>query len=130
MELGSEGGKAALHLNAEREMAVTPSYRVYVLEQLERVAPVSARSMFGGVGIYADGLFFALMDNDTLYFKTDETNRPDFEAAGMAPFRPFGEGTQAMHYHELPGELLEDAEELRPWMEKALQVARRAKKRK
>ncbi|HEV2131603.1 MAG TPA: TfoX/Sxy family protein [Longimicrobiaceae bacterium] len=111
-------------------MAVTPSYREYVLEQLGRVAPVSARSMFGGVGIYSDGLFFALMDNDTLYFKTDGVSRPDFEAAGMPPFRPFGEGTQPMHYHELPAELLEDPEELRPWVEKALQVARRAKKRK
>ncbi|CAN5551285.1 TfoX/Sxy family protein [soil metagenome] len=111
-------------------MPVTPSYRAYVLEQLGRVAPVSARSMFGGVGIYSDGLFFALMDDDALYFKTDDTNRSDFEAAGMAPFRPFGEGTHPMRYHELPAELLEDPEELRPWMEKALQVARRARKRK
>ncbi len=111
-------------------MAVTPDYREFVLEQLGRIAPVSARSMFGGVGIYSDGLFFALMDDNTLYFKTDDTNRPDFEAAGMGPFRPFGEGTHPMHYHELPVDLLEEPEELRSWMEKALQVARRAKRRK
>lgn len=48
----------------------------------------------------------------------------------MGPFRPFGEGTHPMHYHELPVDLLEEPEELRSWMEKALQVARRAKRRK
>ncbi len=110
-------------------MAVTPDYRAFVLEQLQRIAPVSARSMFGGVGIYSEGLFFALIDDNTLYFKTDDTNRADFEAAGMAPFRPFGEDTRPMHYHELPAELLEDPDALRPWVEKALAVARRAKRR-
>ena len=48
-------------------MPVTAEYREYVLEQLGRVAPVTHRSMFGGVGIYSDGIFFALMDDDTLY---------------------------------------------------------------
>lgn len=110
-------------------MAVTSSYREFVLEQLRQVVPVTARSMFGGVGLYSEGLFFALMDDDTLYFKTGERNRADFEAAGMGPFRPFGPDSPAMQYYEVPAELLEDPEALRPWIEKALAVAR-AKKRK
>lgn len=109
-------------------MPVTPAYREFVLEQLRRIAPVTARSMFGGVGLYSDGLFFALMNDDTLYFKVDETNRPDFEALAMGPFRPSGEGAQVMQYYEVPGELLEDADQLRPWMDKALAVARRKKR--
>ena len=50
-------------------MAVSESYRGFVLEQLGRVAPVTARSTFGGGGIYAEGLFFALIAEDRLYFK-------------------------------------------------------------
>lgn len=108
-------------------MAVTSEYREFVLEQLGRVAPVTSRAMFGGVGVYSNGFFFALMDNDTLYLKVDDTNRPDFEAAGTGPFRPF-EGGGAMQYYELPADLLEDTERLRPWIDKAIDVARRSRK--
>ena len=113
-------------------MTVTAEYREFVLEQLGRVTPVTSRSMFGGVGVYADGLFFALMDDDTLYLKVDDSNRGDFEAAGTGPFRPFGDGQHVMQYYELPADLLEDADRLRPWVLKALDVARaaRLKKRK
>ena len=111
-------------------MAVSAEFRAYVLEQLGRVAPVTSRAMFGGVGVYSEGLFFAVMDDDLVYFKTDDSNRGDFEAAGKRPFQPFGEDSKPMGYHELPGEQLESPDELRPWMEKALAVARRARGRK
>ena len=107
-------------------MAVTREYRDWVIEQLRYVGPVTARSMFGGVGLYCDGLFFALIDDDTLYFKVDDSNRPDFEAAGMEPFRPYGD-ERAMQYYELPADVLEDPDRLREWAEKALAVARRKK---
>lgn len=110
-------------------MPVTPAYREFVLEQLERVAPVTSRGMFGGVGVYSGGLFFALMADDALYFKVDDTNRPGFEARGMGPFRPYGD-ERAMQYYELPAELLEDPDRLRPWVEGALAVARGAKGKK
>ena len=110
-------------------MSVSPEYRDYVLEQLARVAPVTSRSMFGGVGIYADGLFFALMDDDNLYLKVDDGNRSDFEAIGSEPFRPFGD-ERAMQYYELPADVLEDVDALRRWVEGALDVARRARVKK
>jgi DNA transformation protein and related proteins len=110
-------------------MPVSAAYREFALEQLGRVVPVTARSMFGGVGIYSDGLFFALLDDDTLYFKADDSNRPDFEAAGMGPFRPFGDDTHVMQYYEVPAELLEEPELLRGWVEKAMAVARRKKRK-
>lgn len=111
-------------------MPVTPEYREYVLEQLGRVAPVTHRSMFGGVGIYSDGLFFALMDDDTLYLKVDDSNRGDFEAAGTGPFSPFGDPSMVMRYYELPAELLESPDALRPWVFKAIDVARAARRKK
>ena len=109
-------------------MAVSPSFKTFVLEQLgRRVQGVRGRSMFGGVGIYAGELFFALIADDTLYFKVDDSNRPDFEARDMEPFRPYGEGGEVMQYYRVPEELLEDPEALGAWAEKAITAARRAK---
>ena len=86
--------------------------------------------MFGGVGIYADQLFFALIADDTLYFKVDDSNRPDFERLGMRPFQPYGEAGEVTQYYEVPADLLEDLEALRPWAEKAIAVAARKVKGK
>ena len=112
-------------------MSVTPSFRAFVLDQLGMGIPgIRARSMFGGVGIYAGEVFFALIDEDTLYLKVDDSTRPDFEAIGMGPFQPFGETGEVMQYYQLPGELLEDSEALRSWAEKAIATAERARKRR
>ena len=108
-------------------VAVSAHYRSYVQEQLERITHVTSRSMFGGVGLYADGLFFGLLADDRIYLKVDDTNRGDFEQAGMSAFRPFGHGAP-MKYYELPGEFLDDPTALRPWVEKAIQVARQGKR--
>jgi DNA transformation protein len=110
-------------------MAFSKGYRDFVVEQLGRIAPVSARSMFGGAGLYAHGLFFALIAEDRLYFKVDDTTRPDFERLGMEPFRPFGE-EHAKGYYEVPADVLEDVAQLEPWMRKAMDAAAKAKTRK
>ena len=110
-------------------MAVSPSFRTYILEQLGRsVRDIRGRSMFGGVGIYSGGFFFALIDDDTLYFKVDESNRRDFEVRGMGPFQPYGEDGETMQYYRVPEDLLEDSEVLGHWAEKAIIVARQAKR--
>lgn len=110
-------------------MAVSKTYRDFVLEQLGRVTPVSGKSMFGGAGIYAQGLFFALIAEDRLYFKVDDATRPDFERRGMEPFRPFGEDS-AMGYYEVPADVVEDIAQLELWIGKASDVAAKAKRRK
>ena len=110
-------------------MAFSSGYRDFVVEQLEHVASITSKSMFGGVGLYADGLFFALIGDDRLYFKVDDSNRPDFEVAEMEPFRPYGD-ERAMKYYEVPIAVLENADALQTWAEKAIAVARRAKKSK
>src|SRR6266540_5910062 len=110
---------------------VSASFRTFIVDQLSRVAPrVHARSMFGGVGIYSGDLFFALIADDTLYLKVDDSNRADFEALGMGPFRPYGEGGEVMQYYQAAADLLEDPEALRPWAEKAIAVAGRKKGRR
>jgi len=111
------------------KMGVTPSYRDFVVEQLERVAPVTAKSMFGGVGLYARGLFFGLIAQDRLFFKVDDATRPEFERRGMEPFRPFAED-RAMGFYEVPADVLEDAAPLESWMSAALEVAEKARLKK
>jgi DNA transformation protein len=111
-------------------MAVTNSFQTFVLEQLSRALPaIRARRMFGGVGIYAADLFFALIDDDAVYFKTDAATREEFESRGMGPFRPSGAGGETMMYYQLPEDVLENPESLRTWADKAIAVARRAKAR-
>ena len=109
-------------------MSVSPSYKAFVLDQLGQVAPVSARAMFGGVGLYSGALFFALLDDDTLFFKVDDATRPTYVKEGMKAFDPFKNGKTMEGYYEVPGELLEDEERLAPWMRGAIEVAARAKK--
>ncbi len=107
-------------------MAVSQSYREFVLEQLGRVTPVTGKSMFGGIGIYANGLFFALIAEDRLYFKVNDATRPEFEQRGMEPFRPFGEDS-AMGYYEVPADVMEDVNQLETWIKKAIDVAAASK---
>ncbi len=112
-------------------MSVSESFLTFVIEQLGQVAPeIRTRRMFGGVGVYSRDRFFALLDDDELYLKVDESNRPDFESLGIGPFRPFGPDGEAMQYYPIPGDLLEDVEALRAWVEKAIDVAGRKQKRK
>jgi DNA transformation protein len=114
-------------------MAVNNSFRSFVLDQLSRVVTdVRSRSMFGGVGIYSGDVFFALIDGETLYLKVDDTNRGDFEARGLGPFRPFGETGEVMQYYAVDESILEELEELRRWCDKAIAVAvsKKAAKRK
>ena len=108
-------------------MAVSVSFRTYLLEQMGQIRPVTTRAMFGGLCFFADGRAFALVAEDTLYFKVDEGNRPDFVAAGMGAFLPFGDPDKPMQYYQLPEEILEDPEQLAEWMAKAIAVAVRAK---
>ena len=109
-------------------MAVSASFQTHVVEQLRRAGTtVKAKRMFGGVGIYDGDLFFALISDDTLYFKVDATTRPRYDARGMTPFRPFGDERMTMQYYTIPEELLDEPDALREWAVEAIGVARHAR---
>ena len=108
-------------------MAVSVSFRTYLLEQLGQIRPITTRPMFGGLTFFAEGRAFALADDGVIYFKVDDSNRPDFVAAGKGPFLPFGDPDKPMQYYELPEEVLEDPEALAQWMAKAIAVAMKVK---
>lgn len=112
-------------------MPVSKDYADYVVEQLGRVEPIAVRRMFGGLGIYARGLFFALADDDVLFFKVDSETRAPFDAASAPPFQPYGPSGPAMEgYRELPGHVLDDIDQLGVWMKAAIGAASRSKGRK
>lgn len=106
-------------------MAVTSNFRDYVLEQLHALGALRVRRMFGGMGLYCDELFFALIDDDVLYFKVDDSNRDDYVARGCEPFRPLADepGAISMSYFRVPEDVLEDEETVRIWARKAVTVA-------
>lgn len=114
-------------------MPLSQEYLDYVLDQLKLLGPVQARRMFGGAGIYLNSVIFAIIADDVLYFKVNETNRPEYEAAGTGPFQPYGDSSFVMSYYEVPADVLEDEEQLVRWARKALAAARakavRGKKR-
>lgn len=105
-------------------MPVSADFLTYILEQLSGMRTVVSRRMFGGVGLYCDGLFFGLIDDDVLYLKVDDSNRSDYTARGMEAFRPFKDKPlYSMTYFQVPAEVLEDAEQLVEWSRKACAVA-------
>lgn len=83
----------------------------FVLEQLQDLGPLSARKMFGGHGVYRDAVFFAIVYDDRLYLKTDDTGRAWFEERGMGPFEP-NERQRFESYYEVPADTLENRAEL------------------
>ena len=113
-------------------MAVSQDFRRYVLDQLHGLGRVTARPMFGGVGLYNEDLFFALIDNDTLYFKVNDSTRPRYARLGMKPFCPFPDdpSREMGGYFEVPADVLEDADELVTWARQASEVALSARREK
>jgi len=103
-------------------LPVTDEYRDFVLEQLEGLGHLTHKRMFGGVGICCDGLFFAIIADNVAYLKVDETDRHLFEERGMEPFR-IRDGRATMSYYEIPVDVLEDADELRSWARRSVEVA-------
>jgi DNA transformation protein and related proteins len=110
-------------------MAVSNGYRAYVIEQLAALPALSTRRMFGGIGLYAGEWFFALIDDDVLFFKVDDANRGDYQSRGMQPFQPLPD-KPSMSYFQVPAEVIEEAEELTRWARCSVAVAQRAAQKK
>jgi DNA transformation protein len=103
----------------------------FILEMLQLFGYVVAKPMFGGYGLYADGVMFALVADDTLYFKADEISKNDFLKLGLAPFSYAKNGSQyKMSYYCAPDDALEDMELMNVWAQKGYDAALRVNKQK
>ena len=110
-------------------LSVSPGFIDLVSELLAPLGRVTTRAMFGGVGIYVDGYFLALVDDDVLYVKTDAALRHDLAAEASGPFTymtKHGPGT-LMSYWRMPDRLFDEPDEMVAWARRVLAVAVAAK---
>ncbi len=100
----------------------------FIRDLFAELGPVQVRRMFGGTGIYADGVMFALVTRDVLYLKTSADQTAHFAAEGCGPFEYTREGRRATltSYWRVPDRLYDDPAELADWARQALVAARRA----
>src|SRR5687767_4390191 len=104
-------------------MSVSDNYRTYIVEQLAALPALSTRRMFGGIGIYSDALFFALIDDDVLFFKVDDSNLDDYVSRGMKAFMPFPGQQPSLGYFQVPPDVIEEEEELTRSARRSVEVS-------
>ena len=103
----------------------------FLRETLGVIGPVDARRMFGGHGLFHDGLMIGLVADDVLYLKGDRQTAPQFLEKGLEPFEYVKNGKpMKMSYYLAPEEIYDDPDEARRWASLAFAAAQRAKKRK
>ena len=108
-------------------MSNSPTFVQHTVDLLGLVAPVQARAMFGGHGLYAHGVMFALVDDDELFLKADDASRERFAEAGCRQWvYPSAKGPMPASYYRPPDEAHEDPEAMLPWGRLALDAALRA----
>lgn len=102
----------------------------FVVEQMAGLDGVRAKRMFGGHGIFRDGLMFALIAGDTLYFKADEASIGRFQERGLGPFTYEARGKEKMslRYFRAPEEVFDDAQAMTEWAREAFECALRNRK--
>ena len=101
----------------------------YLPEAFSAFGPVSIRKMFGGHGVYHDGLMIGLVASEMLYLKVDAQSVQAFEALDLAQFQyPKGDKLVGMSYYQAPVDALEDPDEMREWAQLAFDAALRSRK--
>jgi len=100
-----------------------------VAELCQRLLPlgvVHSRAMFGGHGLFRDGLMFIIVAAGRVYLKADTQTRGDFEAADCEPFKPFAHKPMTMSYWEVPADVRADTDRFITWSKAACAAAQRA----
>lgn len=99
-----------------------------IIDLFAGFGPVRVRRMFGGAGIYADGLMFAVEAGGALYLKADEAFAAGLASRGSVPFTyETRDGRRrVMSFWRVPDAALDDGEDLAALSRRALEVARRA----
>jgi len=108
-------------INKEKEFVA------YVVDLLQSIGPVEAKRMFGGHGIFLDGLMFGLIADSVLYLKADKESQDEFTAKGLEAFSYNKKGkAMKMSYYQAPEEALENLDDMNVWGNKAYSAALRA----
>lgn len=103
----------------------------FIVELMAGWAPVQARPMFGGFGVYRDGLMFAILIEEILYLKVDDESEPLFAQRGLARFSYESKGrTASLRYCEAPPEAYDEAVHMATWARLAYDCAVRQQNKK
>ena len=108
-------------------MPNSAEFIAYLVDRLSPLGDVAARRMFGGHGVFLDGLMFGLVAGDTLYLKVDDGNRDGYVAEGLEPFKPFEDRPTTMSYFPLPDAVFEDPDDFEVWAREAYAAALRGR---
>ncbi len=91
---------------------------------------ITSRKMFGGYGIYLNGVIFGIIAEDVLYFKVDDSNQEEFVSRGSKMLTYLSKGKEVpLPYWEVPADVLEDRGMLLDWMFTSVEVTIRGNKR-
>jgi DNA transformation protein and related proteins len=105
-----------------------PAMVSHALELLAECGVPRARAMFGGHGLYLDGVFMALVADEVLYLKVDAQTQARFAEAGSRPFTyTGGERPMVMSYWTVPDDALDSASAFAPWARLALAAGLRTR---
>ncbi len=105
----------------------------FIRELFALFGPVTVKRMFGGAGIWSEGLMFGLVFDGAIFLKVDQISIPDFEREGSRPFvytraKSKGRvGSASLSYWRLPERLYDDPGELAVWANRALAIAQQKK---
>jgi DNA transformation protein and related proteins len=101
------------------------------LEIFADMGALTARKMFGGAGIYRDGLMFALIGDGDIYLKSDAINLGRYIASDCPPFVFHTKDGKMMEmsYRRMPERALDDTGEALAWGRMAFEAALRAAKK-
>lgn len=103
----------------------------YIVDLMQSIGPVNAKAMFGGYGIFLNGIMFGLIADNVLYLKVDKEIESDFKEMGLGPFMYSKKGKEfKMSYFQAPEATLEDVDEMNKWATIAFNSALRAASKK
>jgi DNA transformation protein len=106
-------------------------FKEFLEELFEPLGGTTIRRMFGGHGVFRDGLMFAILSDDLLYFRVDAITQPRFEAERSEPFMYEGKGRSVrLPYWRVPDWLFDEADAFLEWAQQSFAAARRAKEAK
>ncbi|MDG5500380.1 TfoX/Sxy family protein [Marinobacter sp. BGYM27] len=137
LNLTSRGASLTPQVESKREVAISvktnpkDEFAAFIVDQMQSVGPAVSRRMFGGHGVYLDGLMFALVSDNTLYLKVDSESRPIFENMELLPFTFERKGKAVvMSYFQAPDEVMESPDVMQYWASLAYGAALRAASKK
>jgi DNA transformation protein and related proteins len=110
-----------MRFRQNQAMPVSREFAALVSERLSEVRPVRIKPMFGGLGIYHGDVFFAVADDDRLFFKVSPETVGEYDGFGMGPW-VLG-GTENLKYREVPPAIFEDPSVLGGWIDAATAAA-------